>query len=152
MSRWEPFEGLTSLRREMDRLFENFFERGPLASMGKDTQEPAVEVVDTHENITVKVQVPGVKRENLQIDITDDALTLKGEMPEEEAQTTEKRYYRREFRYGAFTRTIPLPANVHADQASAQLKDGVLTITLPKSTQSRARQIPIQAAESGAQS
>jgi HSP20 family protein len=143
LTRWEPFEGLASLRREVDRLFGRFFERAPTAMVGDGgTFEPAIEVADTKDSIVVKAQVPGVSKDNLQIDITDEYLTLKGEMKEEKT-TEEQRFHRKEFRYGAFARTIPLPSAVKADQAAAQLKDGVLTITLPKGEQSKAKQIPI---------
>ena len=141
-TRWEPFEGLTSLRREMDRLFEHFFERGPLAMGDGGVFEPAIEMAETNDSITVKVQVPGVSKENLHLDIMDDCLTLKGEIKDEE--TTEgKRFHRKELRYGSFARTIPLPTTVKADQAAAQLKDGGLTITLPKGEHAKMKQIPI---------
>jgi HSP20 family protein len=138
--RWEPSEGLMSLRRDMDRLFEDFFERAPWRG---GAGEPAVEVSDTPEAVVVKAQVPGIKKEDLQVNITDNAITLKGEMKEEEKKE-EKNYHRREIRYGAFTRTVPLPAAVQADKAAAQLKDGVLEVTIPKSEQAKAKQIPIQ--------
>ncbi len=144
LTRWEPFEGLVSLRREMDRLFEHFFERGPTAMLGDGgTFEPAVEIADTRDSILVKAQVPGVSKDNLSIDIMDDYLMLKGEMKEEKT-TEEQRFHRKEFRYGAFARTIPLPTTIKAEAAAAQLKDGVLTITLPKGEQSKAKQIPIK--------
>jgi len=143
LTRWEPFEGLTSLRRELDRLFEHFFERGPLTMGDGGMFEPAIEIADTNDSIMVKAQVPGVSKEDLHLDIMDDCLTLKGEIKDEE--TTEgKRFHRKEFRYGSFARTIPLPAAVKADQATAQLKDGVLTITIPKGEQAKMKQIPIQ--------
>jgi HSP20 family protein len=144
LMRWEPSEGITALRREMNRLFEDFFERGPLGLWEHGTG-PAVEVSDTKEAVVVKAQVPGVSKDNLQVNITADALTLKGEMKEEEKKE-EKNYHRQEFRYGAFTRTIPLPVAVQAEKATAQLKDGVLEITLPKSEseQAKVKQIPIQ--------
>jgi HSP20 family protein len=137
------FEGLTSLRREMDRLFDNFFERGPLATGSTGAFEPAVEVADSNEHVTVKVQVPGVSKDNLHVDIAENALTLRGELQTEE-NTKGKQYYRQEFRYGAFSRTIPLPPGLQADRATAQLKDGVLTITIPKGEQVKSKEIPIQ--------
>jgi hypothetical protein len=95
LTRWEPFEGLTSLRREMDRLFEHFFERGPVTMGDGGMFEPAIEIADTNDSIMVKAQVPGVSKENLHLDIMDDCLTLKGEIKDEE--TTEgKRFHRRE--------------------------------------------------------
>ena len=144
LTRWEPFEGLTSLRREMDRLFEHFFERGPWTAGDGGMFEPAIEMADTDDSIMVKAQVPGVSKENLHLDITDDYLTLKGEIKEEEEKTEGKRFHRREWRYGSFARTIPLPTAVKADQATAQLKDGVLTITIPKGEHAKMKQIPIK--------
>ena len=143
LARWEPFEGLASLRKEMDRLFENFFESGPRGLGHLSAWEPSVEVADTKDAVTVKAQVPGIPKDNIQVNVTDDAITLKGEMKEEEKKE-EKNYTRREFRYGAFARTIALPATVQADKATAQLKDGVLEITIPKSDKAKAKEIPIQ--------
>jgi HSP20 family protein len=140
--RWEPSEGLTSLRRDLDRLFEDFFERGAFWG-GDRASEPAVEVADTKDAVVVKAQVPGMSKDNIQVNVTDNTLTLKGEMKEEEKKE-EKNYYRREFRYGAFTRTIPLPVAVQADKTTAQLKDGVLEVTIPKAEQAKVKEIPIQ--------
>ena len=92
----------------------------------------------------VKVQVPGVKKDDLQLNITENALTVKGETKEEEKKE-DKNYHRQEFRYGAFMRSITLPAPVQAEKATAQLKDGVLEITMPKSAEAKVKQIPIQA-------
>ena len=145
LMKWEPFEGLTTLRREVDRLFEDFFDGGTRRFWGRGT-EPAVEVCDTQDAVVVKAQVPGVSKDQLQVNITDDTLTLKGEMQEEEKKEG-KNFHRQEFRYGAFERTVALPMAVQADKATAQLKDGVLEITLPKSVnaQAKGKQIPIQA-------
>jgi len=144
--KWEPSESLTTLRREVDRLFEDFFDGGPLRFWGRGA-EPAVEVCDTQDSVVVKAQVPGVSQDQLQVHITEDTLTLKGEVKEEDKQEG-KHFYRREFHYGAFARTVPLPMAVQADKATAQLKDGVLEITLPKSpsAQAKVKQISIQAA------
>lgn len=139
--KWEPFEGLSTLRREMDRLFENFFDVGP-QRLWERSIEPAVEVSDTKDTVVVKVQVPGMSKDNIQVNITEDTLTLKGELKEEEKKE-EKNYYRQEFRYGAFTRTIALPSSVQGDKATAQLKDGVLEISIPKSEQAKVKQIPV---------
>jgi HSP20 family protein len=140
--KWEPFEGLSSLRREMDRLFENFFEGGPLRTWG-GMEVPAVEVSDTAENVVVKAQIPGMNKDDVQVTVTDDALILKGERKEEEKKE-DKNYYRQEFHYGAFSRTVPLPTAVQGDKASAQLKDGVLEITIPKSEKAKTKAIPIK--------
>jgi HSP20 family protein len=80
---WEPSEGLATLRREVDRLFEDFVDGGPRHVWGRGA-EPAVEVCDTTEAVVVKAQVPGVSQDQSQVDITDETLTLTGEMQEEE--------------------------------------------------------------------
>lgn len=144
LTKWEPFGGLSALRREMDHLFENFFEGNPLRAWER-SMEPAVEVSDTKDTVVVKAQVPGMSKDNIQVNITDDTLTLKGEMKEEEKKE-EKNYHRQEFRYGAFSRTIALPAAVQADKATAQLKDGILEISIPKSEQAKVKQIPVNIA------
>ena len=131
-------------RREVDRLFEDFFDGGTRNFWGRGA-EPAVEMCDTKDAVIVKAQVPGMSKDQIHVDITDDTLTLKGEMQEGEKKE-DKNFHRREFHYGAFTRTMPLPMAVQADKATAQLKDGVLEITLPKSAnaQAKVKQIPIQ--------
>jgi HSP20 family protein len=142
---WEPSEGLATLRREVDRLFADFVDGGPQHVWGRGAA-PAVEVCDTTDAVVVKAQVPGVSQDQLQVDITDETLTLTGERQEEENKEG-KHDARREFHYGAFARTLTLPMAVQADKATAQLKDGVLEITLPKSAsaQAKVKQIPIQA-------
>jgi HSP20 family protein len=140
VTRWESFGGLTTLRREMDRLFERFLgkEASPLGEA-----EPAIEVADTAEAVIVKAHVPGVSKENLRVNVTDTTLTLKGEV-QEDTTTEEKNYHHREFHYGAFARTITLPTTVQAEQATAQLKDGVLEVTIPKRQEIKAKDVAIQ--------
>jgi HSP20 family protein len=127
----------------MDRLFDNFFENAPRGLGNLSAWEPAVEVADTTDAVMIKAQVPGIPKDNIQVNVTDDAITLKGEMKEEEKKE-EKNYTRREFRYGVFSRTIALPAAVQADKATAQLKDGVLEVTIPKSKKAKVKGIPIR--------
>jgi HSP20 family protein len=141
LMKWEPSEGLATLQREVNRLFESFFDGSPWR-FGETMSVPAVEVADTKDTVIVRAQVPGVSKEQIQIAVSEGALTIKGETTEEEKKE-EKNYMRREFRYGAFARTVPLPGGVQAEKATAQLKDGVLEITIPKSAQARVKEIPI---------
>ena len=90
--------------------------------------------------------MPGVSKEHLQVNVTDNALTLKGEV-REDTPTAEKHYHRREFHSGAFARTITLPTTVQAEQATAQLKDGILEVTIPKREETKAQDVPIQTSE-----
>ena len=125
----------------MDRLFERFLGREASSPLGE--VEPAIEVAETPAAVVVKAQVPGVSKENLQVNVTDNALTLKCDVQEDKT-TEEKRYHQREFHYGAFARTITLPATVQAEHATAQLKDGVLEVTIPKRETNTAKDVPIQ--------
>ena len=141
--RWESFGGLTTLRREMDRLFERVLGR-EASSPGE--VEPAIEVAETPAAVIVKAQVPGVSKEHLQVNVTDTTLTLKGDVQEDKT-TEDKHYHRREFHYGAFSRTITLPTTVQAEHATAQLKDGVVEVTIPKREATTAKDVPIQTEE-----
>lgn len=141
--KWEPSEGLSALRRDVNRLLDDFLGDGPFHFEREGTFSPNIEVSDTKEAVVVKAQMPGVSQDNLQVSVTDGTLTLKGEIKEEEKKE-EKNYYRREFRYGSFARTIPLPAAVQSEKAEAKLKDGVLEITMPKSEQAKVKEIPVQ--------
>jgi len=141
LPRWESFGGLTTLRREMDRLFERVLGREASSPLGE--VEPAIEVAETPAAVIVKAQVPGVSKEHLQVNVTDTTLTLKGEVQEDKT-TEDKNYHHREFHSGAFARTITLPATVQAEQAIAQLKDGVLEVTIPKRQETKTKDVPIQ--------
>lgn len=143
LTKWSPSNGLSSLRRDMDRLFEAFFDHGEMADW-RTSFEPSVDVSDTNDAIVVKAQVPGISKDDLHVEVTDDVLTLKGETKQEEKEE-DKNYYRREIRYGSFSRTIPLPAAVQSDQAAAKMKDGVVEITIPKSEKAKVKQISVQA-------
>ena len=138
---WDSSEGLPTLQREVNRVFESFFGGSPLR-FGEAMTAPAVEVCETTEAVVVKAQVPGVRKEHLQITVSEGALTLTGDMKEEEKHE-EKHSLRREFRSGAFTRTVPLPSGVQAEKATAQLKDGMLEVTIPKSEEARVKEVPI---------
>jgi len=110
LTKWEPSESLATLHREVHRVLESFFDGGPLR-FGESITAPAVEVADTKDTVVVKAQVPGVSKEQLQVTVSEGMVTIKGER-KEEAKHEEKNYLRREFHYGAFTRTVSLPAGV----------------------------------------
>ena len=140
--KWEPSEGLATLQREMNRLLESYFGGSPWR-FDESMSAPAVEVSDTKDTVVVKAQVPGVSKEQIQVTVSEGALTIKGETKAEEKQE-EKNYIHREFHYGAFSRTVPLPASVQGEKATAQLKDGMLEIRLPKSAEARVKAIPVR--------
>ena len=142
---WEPFRELVSLREAMDRLFEESFVRPGverLAPVGAGTV--AVDMYQTDDAIVVKSSIPGIKPEDIDISITGDTLTIKGETRAEE-EIHEENYLRRERRYGAFCRTLTLPLPVVTAKAEAEFENGVLTLTLPKAEEVKPRTIKIKA-------
>lgn len=90
----------------------------------------------------VKLEVQGVEKEQLHVSVTEDEITVRGET-RKETEEKKKSYYRQEIRYGAFQRTMPLPADVDPAKASAELKEGMLKITLPKAAQAKARRVDV---------
>ena len=143
--RWEPFRELVSLREAMDRLFEESFVRPGgrrLAPAGMET--PAVDVYQTDDAVVVKSAIPGIKPEDIDISITGDTLTIRGETRVEE-EVNEENYIRRERRYGSFCRSLALPLPVVTEKAEAEFENGVLTLTLPKAEEVKPKAIKIKA-------
>jgi len=102
---------------------------GDLARM--NLQAPKVDIVDRDSEVLVKAEVPGVAKEDLQVSVSDNTVTIKGETEHEEKEENGD-YYRREMRRGSFSRTVALPCTVDGTKAKAQFKDGILELTLPK--------------------
>jgi len=140
-----PFEGLAGFRRLFDEPFAGSTETGCCSSAEEREWRPLVDVVETKENILLKVEVPGVKQEDIKISIEDSTLTVKGER-KHEAQVNEDGYARIERSYGAFSRSVLLPPAVDADQVKATYKDGVLEIQLPKKEEAKPKSIKVEAA------
>ncbi|PWG63338.1 Hsp20/alpha crystallin family protein [Spiribacter halobius] len=141
-----PFE-------EMERLFGSFMEGGWMDPLRREralserlglsgVRPPRVDVVDGDEEIRVRAEIPGVQAKDLDVSVTEGAVTIKGETATE-SEDTEGDYYRQEISRGAFARTVPLPAAVNADKAKASFKDGILELKLPKVNASRRRRIKI---------
>ena len=145
--RWEPYRRTLSPWRNwaemsdrMNQLLDNVF--------GEDEANvawgPSVDVVENDNNFQIVAELPGIKMEDVNISLTDNVLTLKGEKKNEVSE--EKRNYCRiERSYGRFQRSFSLPSSVDSDKVQANLDNGVLTITLPKSEKAKAREIKIQA-------
>jgi len=140
--RWEPAREMMTLREAMDRLFDDAFTR-PL-SLRDGWSMPAIDMYKTDDEIVVKAALPGIKADEVQINITGEALTLKGEMKQEQ-EKKEKAWHIREQRYGVFERSVILPTDVVADKAKAEFENGILTITLPKADEVKPRTITVKA-------
>ncbi|TAK13376.1 MAG: Hsp20/alpha crystallin family protein [Anaerolineae bacterium] len=142
LTRWEPFSDLLSVRKQMDDIFESFFAR-PISN-GDAWSMPLVDLYQTDDDVMVKATLPGVEAKDLDIQITGDALTIRAEVQHEE-EKKDKRYHLREQRYTAFARTLPLPVPVVADKAEAEMKNGVLTLRLPKAEEVKPKSITVKA-------
>lgn len=138
--RWEPMREMITLREAMDRLFDDAFTRPfglPAGSL-----VPPIDMYQTEEDVVVKAVLPGMKAEDVQISVTGELLTIKGEY--RQAEETERAYQIREQRIGAFERTLSLPSLVVANKAQAEYVDGILTITLPKAEESKPKTISVK--------
>jgi HSP20 family protein len=142
MSPWE----------EMDRIFENSFPRN-MMRFGRwpwpewpsrlEAKLPAVDIIDRTEDILVRAEVPGVKKEDLDVSVSDNLVTIRGTTRHEEEKKDEQ-YYRREMTRGEFSRSVSLPADVDSARAKASFKDGVLELTLPKTAPSQRRSVKVE--------
>jgi HSP20 family protein len=149
---WRPFEGL---RNQVDRLFREF-ETGFLQSpLYRDVDNfwrrdltlpvtPAMDIVDKDNAFEITAELPGLDAKNIELSLSDNVLTVKGEKNEEKEEKTKDRYVS-ERRYGSFRRSVQLPASVDAGKIEANYKSGILTVTLPKSAEAQKKQtvIPI---------
>jgi HSP20 family protein len=144
ISRWDPWGELVGLREAMNNLLEESFVR-PRPGAAGNVASLAVDVRETPDAFTVAASVPGVSADEVEITVLGDTLRIRGERKEERQENDhDARWLLRERRYGAFERTVALPAAVRADAATAEFKDGVLTIWLPKADEAKPRAIPVR--------
>ena len=142
--RWDPFEDVGTLRRTMDRLLDDFFStRRPSRDLAEMAWEPAIEMYETEHEVVVRAEMPNIDPKQVDITVTNDAITLKGEMKHEEEQKN-RQYYRRELRYGAFSRTLPLGTEVKSAEATAICQNGVLEVKIPKSERVKPASVKVQ--------
>lgn len=144
LTRWDPFKNMVSLQDEMNQLFSNFWGgTTPRVGQGEGFWSPLVDLEETSEEIIVKAEIPGIKKEAIKLQVTGDSLTIIGER-RYETETKEKTVHRVERSYGKFQRIIGLPTEVQASKAKASYENGVLMIRLPKSEECKPREIPIE--------
>lgn len=142
-----PFE-------EMDRLMESFFPRHWLrpfrwempswAELGAplEMKMPRVDVIDRDDEVVVRAEIPGVDKEDLEVSMTDTAVTIQG-CTSHESKEEKGNYYRSEISRGSFSRTVALPSDVDSEKAKAVFKDGILELTIPKVEKAKRKSIPI---------
>jgi HSP20 family protein len=134
---------MVSLRDAVNQLFQDSFIRPGAWLTPFDGSQLAVDVIENKDEVIVKASVPGMKPDDIDITLTGDQLTIKGETKSEE-KIEEGSYVRKERRYGAFQRTLTLPTAVMSDKAKAEFENGVLTLTLPKSEEVKPKSIKVK--------
>lgn len=142
LTHWPAFGRLTDLRDEIDRLFE-----GPLSDMARTSQllsgwTPALDMYEDKDNVYVRAELPGMKKEDIDISLHDGCLSISGERKAEE-KFKDAEVYRAERFFGRFQRTATLPVPVAVDKVKAHYQDGILTVTLPKAEEAKPKHITV---------
>jgi HSP20 family protein len=145
ITRWNPMREMLRLRNEFDRFFEDSFDL-PGWRSSESFVGPAVDIAETDDAYIVKASIPGIKPDDLDIAITGNSLTIKGQVNGEETIAKEN-YHLRERHYGAFARTVTLPASVDVESVEAAYEDGVLTLSAPKTEDVKRKRITIKSQE-----
>lgn len=140
LTRWHPFREIESLQREMNRLFDNL---GPSEGLLEDGKfMPAAEIDETDSTVELRIEIPGMKPEELDIQVSADSVSISGER-KTETKAEERGITRSEFRYGRFQRVLPLPSRIENDKVEADYKDGILKLHMPKLAEERNRVVKV---------
>jgi HSP20 family protein len=149
MTRWSSevpaFRGLESLRRDMNRMFDEFFRGDILADesfFGRDWTPP-VDVVENDNAFILKAELPGMNKDDVKITLENNLLTIRGEK-KNETEKKEGNFHRVERSYGMFERSFTIPGTITASEIDAQYKDGILTLTLPKAAEAKPKLIDVK--------
>jgi len=143
--RWDPMSDFGSISRVMDRLWENAMLTSPRL-LPVESWGVSMDVLETDDNFIVKATLPGVQPEDIDVTFSNNTLTVRGEVQQDETSEDEQ-YHLRERRYGKFSRSITLPTRIDADQIQAKYEAGILTLTLPKTEEVKAKRIDVKSVE-----
>ena len=141
---WNPFDELTTLRKEMDSLWNRFFPEAPFHERYVSHEWlPSIDLEEIKDKLVVKAELPGLEAKDMELSLTDDILTIRGEKKIENEERGEHHYFVERYA-GNFERRIKLPALVKTEEIDATFDKGVLTITLPKSEEAKKKEIKIK--------
>jgi HSP20 family protein len=146
--RWSPIRELEEMRRNLDRLFGEFTEPAArpqfLARQGEGgASVPSIDVLERKGELVIRADLPGVEKENINLSITKDSLTIKAEARKEEEEIRREDYYVQERSTGTYNRTIQLPQDADSSKARASFKNGVIEIVFPKKEEAKATEIKV---------
>jgi HSP20 family protein len=139
--RWTPDRHPMTLQEELSRLFEDFI--GPTQSSDDIVWAPRVDISETSDDIVVRAELPGVNPESINVDLTNNTLTIQGEKKKDDTAEGEN-FYRVERIYGKFMRSFSLPQRVKADAVKARYSNGILLVTIPKAEEAKPREIKVE--------
>jgi len=141
--KWKPFrDELSTFRKEMDRLWNSTFGETALGKVFETEWQPSADIAETAESITVKAELPGLEPKDIEVTLSGDLLTIKGEKKKEEEKKDEKSHSTERF-YGMFERSFRLSIGIKMDKVEAKFDKGVLTVTLPKTEEAKAKEIKV---------
>lgn len=138
-----PSSGVTALRKEMDRIFDRIWEPELPSPAVFGEWTPAIDVLETKDELVLKVEVPGIEPKEISVTLAEQVLTIAGEKKFEKEEKDEK-FFRMERSMGAFSRSVRLPVPVDSTKVTAAFKNGLLTVTLPKTKEVKGTSIPIK--------
>lgn len=136
--RWQPYQEMTALQRDMNRLFDSLSSRRDedMMQMQQMSFSPAAEMEETENAINLKLEIPGMEAKDLDVQVTKEAVMISGER-KSESKSEQNGMTRSEFRYGRFSRTIPLPTRVDNTNVKGDYKDGILKLEIPKAEEEK---------------
>ena len=140
---WRPFGEVSSVRREMDRLWNRFLGETPFARTFTEEWLPSVDISETEDKLLIKAELPGLEAKDINVSISGDILTIKGEKKKEEEEKDEHHYCVERY-YGSFQRSFQLPTGVQADKVEATFDKGVLKVRLQKVEEAKKREIEVK--------
>ena len=142
--KWDPFRDVAELQNRINRMFDESFGRSrePEDEMNLNAWRPTVDIYETENGIVMAVELPGVSKEHVAVEVKDDVLTLKGERAADPAISQES-YYRRERLFGPFKRSFTLHQDINPDQIKATFKDGILQIEIPRPVQEQPKPVTV---------
>lgn len=143
--RWDPFQDLITLQDRMNQIFEQTLarSRGEREGGVASAWSPPVDIYETADSLMLKAELPGLSKEDIDIQVRDNRLTLKGERRHEK-EVKEENYLRVERAYGAFQRVFSLPTDIQPDKIRATFKDGVLEVSIPKAEAAKPKHIKVE--------
>ena len=144
LARWDPFRDVAALQDRINRLFDDAFPKAksPEDDAGLSAWRPAVDIYATESAVVFKMELPGVKKENISVEVKDNVLTIRGERVVD-SDVAQEDFYRRERIFGAFNRSFSLQHPVDPQRIKARFKDGVLEVQIPKPEAEPTRQVAV---------